>query len=437
MSNFDNFISNIIIEATPPVPGSPTATPTSPTLSPEKLYNDLIKKADQDIKNPGTILASNGENLVKTYFITKGLQWKKKEYWGGGVQKKNLDNVAAKYVDCGQQIYKITNLSDLIEENFANISDNQEALQTIQRFITTNISQYQCSDPILKNVSEADDLAEIALSTFNNESVFGAVLKMLQQRAGKIKAVINKGTLQAMLTYPAQYASGRTAIPEPLEKTLVESSMYNERLLAIGVAAIEYFKYLVNIEVARITAENRKKRNKKTAAEQYINFNDLVNSILLTEFEVGGAQGHTRGTGGRIAQFNPELRGPGGKSLSVQQKYGQTQMLKLTPFNLFDPKTWKQDSVFEKQYMKDFVSFITSGIAQSVPQKNEKGVPIVYNIGTISQDRSTQAQELVKALQAIAQFKKTKQSLWQTFKQRLGRAAGALGALRVGMGPVG
>jgi hypothetical protein len=438
MFSFADLVSNTLLEAPQPAlapTSAVTGTPPNSTSNQTQnnniksaglLYKELVKKADNDIKNPGTILANSGENLVTTFFISKGLQWKNKQYWGGGVQKKNLDSVAAKYVDCGCEVYKRTNLDEPLEIGFANIQDNQEALQIIQKFITDNISQYQCVDPILKNISEADNLAEIALSTFNNETVFGAVFKMLQQRAGKIKATLNKGTLQAMLTFPAQYASGRIAIPDPFEKSLVESSMYNERVLAIGVAAIEYFKYLVNMEVARITAEKRKKRDKRTV-EQF-NF-DVLAGNLLNEFTVAGAQDSPRGTSGRYTGTNDQLRGPGGRMQSIEQKYSQSEMLKLTPFNLLDPKTWKQDSVFEKQYKNDYIAFITNGVAQSVPQKDEKGRPIVYNIETISRDRSTQAQELIKALQGITQYKRTRQSLMQKFKERLAHAGKALDAV--------
>jgi len=443
MFNFADLITNTLLEApqptpvptpatatsVPPTPNPPNPSQNANTKSAEQLYKELIQRANKDIKDPGTILANSGESLVTNFFISKGLQWKNKQYWGGGVQKKNLDSVAAKYVDCGCEVYKRTNLDKPLEINFANIEDNQEALQIIQKFITDNISQYQCVDPILKNISEADNLNEIALSTFNNESVFGAVYKMLQQRAGKIKTALNRGTLQAMLTFPAQYAGGRIAIPDPFEKSLVESSMYNERVLAIGVAAIEYFKYLVNIEVARITAEKRGKRGIRTA-EQF-NFNILVRD-LLNELTVAGAQDSPRGTGGRYTGTNDQLRGAGGRMQSIEQKYSQSEMLKLTPFNLFDSKTWKRDSVFEKQYKNDYIAFITNGVAQSIPQKDQKDRPIVYNIGTISQDRSAQAQELIKALQGIAQFKRTK----QTLMQKVSKVAGALGALRVGMGPV-
>ena len=186
MSNFDNYISNVIIEATPPVPGSPTVTPpvpSSPTvtstssdvLKPDDIYKKLITKADRDLKDPGTTLARDGVNLVQNFLFEKGLRWKNKDYWSS-VPKKNLDSVTAKYVDIGSQMYNILNIkTPAVNENFENIVNNpklQEALKLINNFTqNTNISMYQCQDPLLKNISEVDDLAEIALSTFNKSGL--------------------------------------------------------------------------------------------------------------------------------------------------------------------------------------------------------------------------------------------------------------------------
>lgn len=396
MFNFKDVVSDILLEQGPT------------DLNSEEVYVKLIARANDDIKNPGTILAATGKDLVNNYFALKGLDWSNKQYYSGKTQKRNLDSVTAKYVDIGQKVYTDAGIKEpLTEANFNLLQDKQDVLSLINKFITTPIASYQCYDPILKNITEADDLAEIAIATFNNDTIFGAVYKMLQQRAGKIKAVINKNTLKSMLLYPAQYASGKAAIPEPFEKTLVDSSLYNDRILAIGVAAIEYYKYLVNQKLLS---------GKQPVTDSLNNFNKFINNILNEANSGDWATSALQSTQQNVQTTQQRQQNNVGKGQSA--KYAQTDLLKINKFNLFDPSTWKRDSVFEKLYLADYTTFLTDGVSQKIPN-NTPEKSTIYNISTISQDRSAQAQELIKALQGIAQFKRTKQTLMQKVGQRL------------------
>jgi len=140
-----------------------------------------------------------------------------------------------------------------------------------------------------------------------------------------------------------------------------------------------------------------------------------------------------------------------------RQKFAQTELLKQTPFNLFDPKTWKKDSAFERIYLQEYKNFITEGVSRYVPGERKTAPervktdtilqqqniprplsqtepvvyqkPLKYTLDIISRDSSQQAQDLIKALQTIAQFSKTKKTWLQKIGSRLKYASQAASAL--------
>lgn len=476
---FKNLVFDILVEE------QPTSTGVQGR---EDVHNNLVK-IEENAKTHAqqTNLVSTGNELINNYLLDLGKRYLGK--YDSRVARKRQDSITSKYVDVGYQIFQgLRAIDKKLEERVTDLNTLRQVLQDpaitdktsnianiIKQFATTPIENYQCKDPILKSITDADNLSDIALQSLYGKTVYGAVYEMLKKRAGILKARINDQVLQQMLLYPATYATGNTPVPEPLQETLADNSMHSHNILAIGVAAIEYFKYLVNQQILISKEQTQQQNDSLNLFDQFID-NILNEETAPSQLDVAMRRGSTALQQQNQTQQNQtqqnQQTGPSTQQQAQtkqtnsgqRQKFAQTELLKIVPFSLFDPKTWKKDSVFERIYLQEYKIFITEGVSKYVPgerktapervktdtmlqQQNiprplsqtepvEYQKPLVYTLDVISKDSSQQAQDLIKALQTIAQFSKTKKTWLQKIGSFIGKAAGALGALRVGMGPV-
>lgn len=476
--DFKDLVSNVLLEVEEPNAGFQEGSQER-----EDIHNNLVK-IEENAKNHAqqTNLVSTGNELINNYLLDLGKRYLGK--YDSRVARKRQDSITSKYVDVGYQIFQgLRAIDKKLEERVTDLNTLRQVLQDptitdktsnianiIKQFATTPIENYQCKDPILKSITDADNLSDIALQSLYGKTIYGAVYEMLKKRAGILRAKINDQVLQQMLLYPATYATGNTPVPEPLQETLADNSMHSHNILAIGVAAIEYFKYLVNQQIL-ISKEQTQQNDSLDLFDQFIG-NILNEETALSQLDIAMRRSEAALQQQSPSQQNQQT-GPSTQqqtqtkqaNTGQRQKFAQTELLKLVPFSLFDPKTWKKDSVFERIYLQEYKNFIIEGVSKYVPGERKTAPeriktdtmlqqqniprplsqtepvtyqrPLVYTLDVISKDSSQQAQDLIKALQAIAQFSKTKKTWLQKIGSVIGKVAGALGALRVGMGPVG
>jgi hypothetical protein len=432
MFDLTNAIESLIVEAVPtatPVTPPPAVTPSNTQPAANQVNIDetvdaLIKKADIDATK--SVLVKNGQGLIDTYLLSHSKVYKGK--WDGNVAKRRVDDITAKYLDVGYQIIKLlqtTNPNDI--NSFKDTTSFLNYLKTIKdnsfltkidgiltEFIKPPIESYQCDDPLLKSLVGADDLAEISLETYNNKTIQGALVAMLTTRAGRIKGRINVKNLNSILLNPAAYASGTKAVPDTFDQTLVDNQMYVERIEAIGVAAQQYFLHLANQK----QLEDKPPVTPTSVNASVEDFDTLVRNILL-EFEVEET----------TTTEQPEQEVWRTNNPSYQTKV-------VDPYN---KDTWKGLTPLDQATINEYSTFIVNGVSNIIPgvgpkqSLQQKAPPTIYTVGYISEDKSAQAQTLIKALQSIARFKSVKKSLFQRFKQRMSYATQALDAL-AGMG---
>lgn len=216
--------------------------------SKDSIVSELNAKASKDVKK--TYITKDPRQLVDMFFVQQGGAWSSKPTWSGSVQKKNLDDVTAKYVDAGANTYnalatKPTVKVNTIDELAKLAANDKDALDIINKFLTTDIDQYQCTSPILRKLSDVDRISEIALEQFNNDTIYGAIYKMIQRRAGVLSAAVNTNNLNNILYTPEQYITGERQVPELFANTLSDSNLYVKELLQIALTAKAYFQYLL------------------------------------------------------------------------------------------------------------------------------------------------------------------------------------------------
>jgi len=480
MFNLVNIVSDILTEQDNPT-GVPAVPPVANNDSNVNKVKDQIQKDLSTIetnakKNASlTNLANTGTDLVNYYMIELG-----KHYLGrydSRIAQKRQDEITAKYVDVGYQIFstirtfdksietKVTDLKTLNEALNSLLPQRQQELtqviNIINTFAGTPIESYQCKDPLLKGITSADNLSNVALQTLYSQTIYGAVNEILKRRAGALKAKINQNELKKLLLYPGAYGGSIEAVPEPLEQTLADNSMHSQRIQAIGAAAIEYYKHLVNQQNLIIKQQHQ---NEETPQEEHKNFFDHLSREFLNEAD--NQVGYTKAYGdnydavfGDKNKTNPQKQTQSSTTDNKQPQKQEGQRQQYAKVDLFNPKSWKRDSNFERIYLREYDSFITNGTSKYVPGEQvttaidkidaaldradipkplgqeiapEYKKPMKYTLEAISKDPSNQARTLIEAFRLIAEFTKTK----KTFMQRLGQTAQALGALRTGMGPV-
>ena len=453
MFDFNKFVdSNIIIEND----GNTTAN----TVDYDTLFQELKNKSDQDVAR--TAFVKKGEQLIDDFFIKKGKDYKGK--WDGSVQAKGTDNITAKYIDAGYSIFKLIKSSRAADiNNIKTIDDLKNYLTTLkpndniksnidqilQTFIKNPIDSYQCTDPLLKSIVGVDDLANLSLATYNGFTIYKAVVEMYKKRAGVLKSKLNINKIYDILVNPIDYASGKKALSDPIEQSLMDNGMYNERLQAIGVAALQYFIYLVNEQrlqsktptpppaTTPVTAPNAANTTttQQVPESQRVSDNskffDSIVECILNEMTTNPSQAQPTGANKTQKQLSQD---PKNIRRREQRAAKKAQALKATNIDLYRPETWRGISGLPAQDQIEYQNFIINGISNIVPQiTTNEGNASPYIIGSISDDKSAQAQKLIRALQDIAQFKNTKKSLFQQFKQRMSYATQALDAL-AGMG---
>lgn len=410
MSLFNNLVNTLLTEQ--PAPAVPPTTPArknvkKPATPAEPNLDSQFKELENFIKNTATKYKYELDQLINVNLLLNGRQWAIQRA-PGLVRAGSLDEVTSKFVDVGQRIFTlldpkapdtqtIKSIDNLKEITLKRQPDIQQKIVSIIKSVidSGDIEQYDSVDRTLKNIGVVDQLSEVALEQYSNESIYTAVYKMLQKRAGILTATINSTNLKKLLLYPNLYISTTKGIPEPLEKTLADNSMHTDRILSIGVAAMEYYKML----------ENKKTRQEQAASldKSSLNLFDKFTGEVLKEQTTPTSPSNTP-----------------------------------TPIDPLNKKTWKT-SPLNKEQIVSYNEFLINGTTDSVPSTDpeDPNTSITYNVGYILRDPSGQAKALSSALQSVAHFVKTKKTLTQRFgaaARRIGTSVAAAGSAAATLG---
>lgn len=329
--------------------------------------------------------------------------------------------------------------------------------------IASEIEKYQSSQqwvPIDSGVSYAwgkllqghDKMAAVALQTYNKLSVLETVKQIVKKRTSITDRISSLKSLTQPFTNlitdvfktPEPYSSGQKKVTSDFAN--IVDSLYVTDLISVALAAKELFKTEIGSKKLQSTEPETGNQNQqqtqtaqggvpRTTAPRgssgvstrttYGNvvgdglnlFDTYINSVLIQELGVLKTIGQAIGKGvqqvGKTAKYiqaSPEVKQRLGQ---VKQKLQQDQANydafingKQIQYKTIDPKTGKD----------------TETIGTTGP----------YTIEVISKMGTTEATNLVNALKKIAQYTRKGIGLGQA----VSKTAGALGALRVGMGPV-
>jgi hypothetical protein len=452
MFEFTDIVSDILLEAEPQSQGTPTGS-SPPT-------------GDQTVNNPAFVPPQWLKDII-THHKTLGLSDVTSELdkiielafrqIQNRIADKQVESVydGVRVLDAIERFKKIASPDQVIKGGELGkqlIVDTQH--QDIGKKIADEIKTYQNSqqwvprDPAIseawgKLLQGQDKMAAVALQTFNNLSVLETVKQIVKRRTNILDRLANFKSLTQPFTNlitdifktPEPYSSGAKKVTSDFLN--VVDSMYITSIIETAVAAKEFFKAdvaskKVNPEQADDQNQTNNQNQQQTQTNNLINpnqefsdslnlFDTYINSILVNEVGVLRTAANAIGRGiqqagkaigkrGRLAQAGPE----------VQQRYQQfKEKLKNDQANY--------DAFLNGKAIQYKVVDPNTG-----QESSNLGTAGPYTIGVISKIETTEAKNLVNALKKIAQYTRKGIGLGQA----VSKTAGALGALRVGMGPV-
>jgi hypothetical protein len=296
-------------------------------------------------------------------------------------------------------------------------------------------------------------MAAVALQTFNNLSVLETVKQIVKRRTNILDRLANFKSLTQPFTNlitdifktPEPYSSGAKKVTSDFFN--VVDSMYITSIIETAVAAKDFFK--ADVASKKVSPEQADDQNQtgnqnqqqnqtnnqnqqQTQTNNLINpnqefsdslnlFDTYINSILVNEVGVLRTAANAIGRGIQQA----------GKAIGKQGRLTQADPKVLQRYEQYKEKL-KNDQANYDAFLNGKAIQYKIDDPSTGQESNNLGTAGPYTIGVISKIETTEAKNLVNALKKIAQYTRKGIGLGQA----VSKTAGALGALRVGMGPV-
>lgn len=421
MFKFSDVVKDVLFE----VDGAPE-TPTAAALTPEPTNTGPLQKPEWFTK----ILEKHKELFNTDIPDDRTLR----TIYAIAIKRPSKSDIlqVAKYV---RILDVLTNIYNTLPDRPKNIAtffdkskDSEAGIQLaneISKVSQENKYTWEIENGLVRNAynlarSDADKNAAVALATYNNQSILETTKQIVTKRTSVWDRIINiKSPTQPftllitdIFKYPEDYMAGRRKVSGDFQE--IVDGIYPQNLFNVGLAAKEFFA----AEIARLKMEPSENEEPTQQNASLNLFDSYVDAVLIKEKGVVPTlvQGARRGL--KLLRQGERL----GNDPEYRQRYTQLKnrlkqdMANYVHFLKGEPIEYKKLDAEGKE---------TGQIGTTVPQQ--------YTIGQISKLETPEAQNLITALRGIAEYVRKNIGLGQAVK----RTAGALGALRTGMGPVG
>lgn len=286
--------------------------------------------------------------------------------------------------------------------------DNPETGQIINNWTSTEALLWSDYSPLSRNGSEVqrkaqgevDVLGKVALQTLNNQTILGATQAIVSKRVSALEAIASlrfgkfEGIIKDIFNRLPGYVSGAIKVSKDFDKLV--DDLYIADIYSIAA----YSAFFYDSEIDRLTTSIQ-----TTPPEAEVEKETIVASLNLLDKHKNTSFIKEESTAAALAAA---LAATGVTAAVVNY-------IKKRPY---DP---------------GFINFIEKGIINTKIDNQAIKSDTVYTIGEIQKIQTQEARQLIQKLQNIAQYTKKRPGVGEI----VGKAAGALGALRVGMGPVG
>jgi hypothetical protein len=480
MFNFTDIVSNILLEE--PQQGQTTPPAANPATAQLTLNNN-------DAEN---IKKLNGFNeLVNAYTTQYGQTPAIEEVLKAVNMLTGGKYIAAKYttfgyipfIDAFAQSYdKMDDVIDDVNKNkltqtqiISTLANNPAIYNPIFSKVaadlkkTTSLQEYSPAHPQVNRVwlnlvNETNKLSQTAIQSLGSDTIHSAITKIIAKRIPILDRVMglkgivkpfNKSVITPILHQFKKYTGYKQGdakknpvgwlkdrlwpkkVPGDFSKMVEDISANN--LLNVAVLAYEYYIYLLSTQGKPLNTQTSQTQLEPVNAS--LNRFSLYVNNILNEYDPTDA---SRILGGHNPAPSPQQnQTQTGRQLSTdprnvrrreqraarrdaqQNNQQQNQQQNQQTTGLPAEQIEKISNQVGNAPDPDYTSFIDNGESRYLPE-------VKYNLSMIAKDPSKEARALYKALTDMAYFVRPRLSA----AQRVGAVAGALGSLRVGMGPV-
>jgi hypothetical protein len=344
---------------------------------------------------------------------------------------KTLQQFISQFPDGDNQSIQVTTTADVLK------LQNEDQWK-IEDFDAVVAKAYQTW------LEEANKMTSAALETYGNEFILPAVQKIIANRISvwdrltRLKSPTQPFTnlITDVFKYPKEYIAGKRKVSGDFPD--IVDDLYLQNLFSVGLEARNFFA----AEILRLKTQpddqagsetdnqqqNQNQQQTNTNPQNLINpnqefsdslnlFDTYYNSILIQEGPIGNFVQNVKNVAGAVK---------GGIKQAVQTK---------------NPQAFKQEFQKLQEDLNNLMFFVTGKSIKykkinpdTLEETGQTGDtdPKNYTVSSIMKMKSQEAINLIRALRDIAMYTKKKTGAGQA----IGKAAGALGALRVGMGPV-
>ena len=478
MFNFIGIVSDILLEEEPQGQGPASTVAPQGSINVSEFLNDLKANNNSTFKDLLNIYNSTFGSQEATVIteLARYLQvvTAQKGYFAG----KTLDNLGSyaflSFYDAFITILdKITKnkagFADLVEfiNDSANLSFCNSVFDGISGRIklTNSLQDYLPSQDLLikaKNVldNQTNKLSQTAIQSLGSDTVHSAIVKIIAKRipildrVTGLKGIVkpfNKSVITPILHQFKKYTGYKQGdakknpggwlkdrlwpkkVPGDFSKMVEDISANN--LLNVAVLAYEYYIYLLGTQGTPLNTQTSQTPLEPVNASLNrfsLYVNNILNEYDLTDASriLGGhnpapsQQQNQTQTGRQLSTDPRNVRRRAQRAARRDAQQNNQQQNQQTT-GLPAEQIEKISNQVGNGPDPDYTSFIDNGESRYLPE-------IKYNLSIIAKDPSKEARALYKALTEMAYFVRPRLSA----AQRVGAVAGALGSLRVGMGPV-
>jgi hypothetical protein len=469
--DFKDLVSDILVEQQPPdATAAPANTAETGTTTLPKWFIDILNEFDR-IQGSDYAITNNETKLKEIFQKAAKQKLSAPDVKAVGLPYafilELLHTLWVSIPDHTSQVKtwemfvsKLLNMKNL-ESIGDDIKNRWKGAQSGAQLNASNIGNTDIKNIYEAAMKEVASLGEKALegdSELSNSSVIDAVQKIVNRRIGVFISIAKLKnpkqpftnlitdifkTPELYLTGSKKYSSDFAAIDQ----------LYIQDLIKIAIAAKEFYAAEVTrlkTQISPKQSSNQQQTQTNQSSQNLINpnqeFYDSLNlydkfvSSILTEMPVSS---YTTSTGAYDQDkfntwFDQKLQQGGQEPESERVKQQQTQQEPEQQTKSINPSVIKQLKDKALQDVPNRMNFLTGIPVQYIVvdengrDTDQKGVidsSKEYNIGGILKMQTPEAQNLIQALGAIAQYTKKKLGVGEITKR--------LGAAAIGMGPVG
>jgi len=443
MFNFTDVVSDILTEQ--PVPGISVPDPAAEQTLPDWLQS-IVKKHTE-------LFADVPVNKIDNLFLIAN----KRPRPSSEEIRNNIE--AVRIIDIIRRL--INTMPDPKPKTYAEFLDKLKLPNTekegkninnnAQKLDANTKYNWEIQDTDIHNQyniarAESDKAGAVSLATYNGLSILEATIQIVKKRTdiwnriAKLKSPIQPfvNLITQIFTYPEQFMSGQRKVSGDFYE--IVDNLYPESLFKVGLAAKEFFA----AEIGRLKLDTTDQQPPQTAQQtqttqqpttgpvpdsrlpsSYANvpitqglnlFDKFIDSVLIKEKGIiPTIQQGARYIGRKLRQRERQYLDP-----KFRQRYESIK------------NKLKQDTANYLKFIKneqiEFKKIDTDG-----KETDTDKAPRVYTIGQITKMETTEAINLITALRNISEYTRKRLGAGQA----LSKTAGALGALRTSMGPVG